>query len=712
MTRLTISCFITILLLLTQVTPSLAQNTGLNFDGTDDHVQTSYQGIIGQGERTVEAMIRTTANCDPNNGGKQKVIVDWGTQNTGQRFTLNVLWNNALRLEMSGYGLSGQTPINDGKWHHVAAVLNPSGKYDLTLYVDGVIDTAGDITLGKWSTGNSVNVRIGRRVDGVNYFDGDIDEVRIFDFARGDSAIKADMNKEYCKMPKGLAAYYKLNDGTPGANNKSKTTAKDHSGGSNNGTLNNFTLTGSSSNWIKADSLTGGDSKTTVQVFDCYSYTSPSGKTYSSPGTYTETLTNQFGCDSIVTLEIDLGRSFNYNQYKACDSFVSPLNKVYHKSGFYRDTMFGANARSCDSIFLMEVLVYEKVKTQEKRKACDSAQVDGKWYFKDANIEVWNTGKTGCDSVHTIDLAMFSSNGSLLQPEECDQYTSSLGNTYSKSGIYYEKFSKANQFGCDSVVTIDLTIHESVYETIPTHACDSFVSPGGQVYRQTGLHKEAYQTSFGCDSVRTYDLVVNEAKATKADLYECDSAQLNGTWYFSSQIVEYKESTNAGCDSMVTINLDITSIDRGVVKNGKTLTANQTGAVYRWYNCDNGKTVVGETSQSFTAPYSGNFAVELSLDGCQTSSECYDLIGLGIDEASWNAIELFPNPNRGVFYLNSANGGLIDSYTILDVSGKMILSKSNLKQSNLKVKHELPPGSYVLQCTSNGMRITQRFTVY
>ena len=69
-----------------------AQN-GLNLDGVDDYVSTTYPGISGNGARTVEAWIRTTSNNVPSQGGKQHVIADWGSTTTGGRFTLNILFN-------------------------------------------------------------------------------------------------------------------------------------------------------------------------------------------------------------------------------------------------------------------------------------------------------------------------------------------------------------------------------------------------------------------------------------------------------------------------------------------------------------------------------------------------------------------------------------------------------------------------------------------
>ncbi|NJN77371.1 MAG: hypothetical protein HC803_02805 [Saprospiraceae bacterium] len=47
---------------------------GINFDGTDDYIQTSYSGIAGTGNRTIETWIRTTDNYNPSNGGSQGVF--------------------------------------------------------------------------------------------------------------------------------------------------------------------------------------------------------------------------------------------------------------------------------------------------------------------------------------------------------------------------------------------------------------------------------------------------------------------------------------------------------------------------------------------------------------------------------------------------------------------------------------------------------------
>lgn len=231
-----------------------AQNA-LDFDGVNDFVNTSYSGISGSSPRTVEAWIKTTANADPNAGGSQKTILDWGTFATGRRFTFNILWNNAIRLEAQGNGLSGSISVNDGNWHHVAAVYDPNATNKVSLYVDGVLDVAGNLTVSV-NTGSTLPVRIGRRIDENNSFVGSIDEVRIWNVAKTQTQIEASMDQEFCGPQTNLMAYYKCNEGIANSSNTSISTIADSSGNNYTGTLGNFALSGTTSNFVTGATLT------------------------------------------------------------------------------------------------------------------------------------------------------------------------------------------------------------------------------------------------------------------------------------------------------------------------------------------------------------------------------------------------------------------------------------------------------------------------
>ncbi|MCB9262390.1 MAG: T9SS type A sorting domain-containing protein [Flavobacteriales bacterium] len=680
---------------------------GINFDGTDDYIPTTMTGISGTNPRTVEAYIRTTANCDPNKGGKQKVIVDWGTSSTGARFTSNILWGNALRVEVAGSGLSGQTAINDGIWHHVAVVYNPSATLQLSLYVDGILDTAGNIPT-TINTGSTVKVIIGQRVDGANPFDGDIDEVRIYNYARTDSAIKADMKASYCQYPTGLVAYYKLNEGTANGSNKTKTTATDYIS-AKNGTLTNFALSGSSSNWVVgSDSLKDNSNRDTIKVLECYEYTSNSGKKYTSSGTYIENFTNAKGCDSIEQINLTIGRSFKTEYYTVCDSFVTYLGKVGYTTGIYRDTFFNANSKGCDSIVLMSVTVNKSIETNETLPVCDSAKINGVQYYSNATISLPGKSSKNCDSTHFIHLVVNPSTINQFSETQCNSYKSSLGNVYTKTGIYTERLSKANQYGCDSVMIIDLTIHKAIDTTIMANSCDSFQSPSGKKYFTTGIYPESFTSQYGCDSIITYDLTINKSKKGNEKMVTCDSAFVNQKWYYDTKIFSFTTPSASGCDSVVSVDLNITTINDGLTLSGKTLEATQKNATYQWYNCTKNEDVAGATSDTFTPINSGEYAVKLSLNSCQKMSECVFVTGLGYAKLKQQMFNIYPNPSQKEFHISGLkhSNAQLD---VFDVSGRMVLSV--LVSNNSLIKHNLSAGVYQVVISNGSELMHQQLVV-
>ncbi|HSD13869.1 MAG TPA: LamG-like jellyroll fold domain-containing protein [Flavobacterium sp.] len=241
---------------------SQAQNA-INLDGTNDFIQTNYTGVTSNGARTVEAWIKTSANANPSAGGVQQIITDWGTNSSGQRFTFNILNNNALRLEINGGSVNGTIPVNNGAWHHVAVVYDPTATSKISLYVDGNLDIAGNPAISV-NTGSTVKLRIGNRIDGVTFFNGSIDEVRIWSVARTASEIANNRNIEFCSPQPNLAAYYKFNNGIANGTNTSVTTIEDFSGSSNNGALTNLALSGSTSNFTSGASLTLNSINTAV----------------------------------------------------------------------------------------------------------------------------------------------------------------------------------------------------------------------------------------------------------------------------------------------------------------------------------------------------------------------------------------------------------------------------------------------------------------
>lgn len=630
----------------------IAQNA-LNFDGVDDYVQTDYAGISGTAARTVEAWIRTTANANPSDGGVQQIITDWGTFVTGGRFTFNVLWSNAIRIEVGGSGLSGTIPVNDGVWHHVAVVYDPLAADPYSLYVDGVLDVAGDIVTDI-NTVLGVDMRIGQRVDIARHFEGEIDEVRVWNYARSLDDLVSNMSYEFCSVPDGLVAYYKFNHGIAGGVNTGITVLEDFAGGGHDGDLMNFTLSGSESNWVEGADL-AAEITADLTASACLGYTVPSGdETYTVSGVYMDTLTSVLGCDSIITIDLSIGFAEATWDVTACDSYTVPSgDETYDISGIYMDTIPAIGG--CDSILTLHVLVnYSSVATIEEF-ACESYTVPSgeTTYFASGIYTDIIENEAGCDSVIVINLTIGEPSFATIVEETCYSYTVPSGDeTYTESGVYTDVIPNAE--GCDSIITIILTIHGDSESLIAETACDSYISPSGDfIYVESGVYT---------------DVIENEA----------------------------------GCDSVITIDLTIVEVNTGVTVLDPVLTANAVGATYQWVNCDDDYAAIdGATNQEFTPTANGNYAVIVAQDGCSDTSDCYAISTVGLaDNAFPNAFYYYPNPTQKDLWIQLGDLPLAARVMVYAPTGQVVSDRFFTGEQLINLELQGEDGLYFIRVIS------------
>ena len=109
--------------------------------------------------------------------------------------------------------------------------------------------------------------------------------------------------------------------------------------------------------------------------------------------------------------------------------------------------------------------------------------------------------------------------------------------------------------GCDSVVTLNLTINNSTTVDTTAAACDSLVWYGN-TYTSTGTYTDTLQTTSGCDSVVTLNLTINNS-TTGDTTAAADSLVWYGNTYTSTGTFTETLQTTSGCDSVVTLNLTI-----------------------------------------------------------------------------------------------------------------------------------------------------------
>lgn len=123
---------------------------------------------------------------------------------------------------------------------------------------------------------------------------------------------------------------------------------------------------------------------------------------------------------------------------------------------------------------------------------------------------------------------------------------------------------------------------------------------------------------------------------------------INGSTYTSSNSAATHTYTNiSGCDSIVILNLTINTVDTLITQNGTTLTANQLGANYQWFDCSTGVSVSGANNRSFTPLTNGNYAVVVTSNGCSDTSSCYNINILNtIDKNFEDKLQVYPNPTN------------------------------------------------------------------
>ncbi|ESU22321.1 hypothetical protein FEDK69T_23040 [Flavobacterium enshiense DK69] len=110
-----------------------------------------------------------------------------------------------------------------------------------------------------------------------------------------------------------------------------------------------------------------------------------------------------------------------------------------------------------------------------------------------------------------------------------------------------------------------------------------------------------------------------------------------------------------------------------ITLTGTTLTSNSTADVYQWIDCNNGNTPVpNATSQSFTPVVSGNYAVVLTMGGCQSTSACQTV--LGVREEEMASVKLYPNPTTGNLTISWADSMEDVAIVVTDILGKTIKS--------------------------------------
>jgi len=331
------------------------------------------------------------------------------------------------------------------------------------------------------------------------------------------------------------------------------------SGGTYNDTIPN---TAGCDSIITINLIINSTTTATISPTACNSYTVPSGdETYMSGGTYNDTIPNTAGCDSIITINLTVNSTTTVTiSPTACNSYTVPSgDETYMSGGTYSDTI--PNTAGCDSIITINLTVNSTTTATISPTACNSYTVPSgdETYMSDGTYNDTIPNTSGCDSIITINLTVNSTTTATISPTTCNSYTVPSGDeTYMSGGTYSDTI--PNTSGCDSIITINLTVNGTTTATIITSVCGSYTVPSGdETYTATGTYVDTIPNTAGCDSIITINLTVSSATASTINQTACNSYTVpsgDETYTISGTYADTIPNT-AGCDSIITIILTI-----------------------------------------------------------------------------------------------------------------------------------------------------------
>jgi len=341
------------------------------------------------------------------------------------------------------------------------------------------------------------------------------------------------------------------------------------------------------------------------------------------------------------------------------------------------------------------------------KTACKSYSYGGVNYTASGIYADTLTNASGCDSIVTLYLTIIDTVRTTITDTACDSYTFQ-GTTYTTGGSYDHAFTSS--MSCDSVVTLHLTINRSYHRTDTLSACYSYVFHGRNL-TGSGIYSDTFATAAGCDSILTLNLTIHTGADTSLWVQACDSFVLNDTVYAISGTYTQVSLDSFGCISTTTLHLLLgNSPEAAVILLGTTLTAGSADA-WQWIDCNDGNAAIaGATAQTFTPARSGSYAVVVTEGSCSDTSDCYTVTTDGIDEPGGNnKIGLYPNPANGKVTIEAEQALSDATIRLISIDGQLLLAHT--KQHGKHFEFDLTPyagGIYFMEISEGGNTVRMK----
>tara|TARA_R110002072_G_scaffold300932_1_gene479242 strand:+ start:37130 stop:40639 length:3510 start_codon:yes stop_codon:yes gene_type:complete len=228
-------------------------------------------------------------------------------------------------------------------------------------------------------------------------------------------------------------------------------------------------------------------------VASCVDYTwSANGTTYTTSGSYVETLLSSTGCDSTATLNLTITNATTSNTIVSNCGAYDWNGTTYSASGIY--TWTGTNAALCDSVATLDLTI----------TAAPSVSISS---FMDPTT---CSGTEGSITIGSIGTGVVSWTGAAVGN------SGTVTTPYTITGLGSGNYSIIFDDGCPSNSVTQGLIAPGATTSITTFtACDEY-NWNGTNYTSTGLYTWTGTNAASCDSIATLDLTITTAPNASA----------------------------------------------------------------------------------------------------------------------------------------------------------------------------------------------------
>ena len=283
--------------------------------------------------------------------------------------------------------------------------------------------------------------------------------------------------------------------------------------------------------------------------------------TYNTTGNYTDVLTSASGCDSIIHLDLTVLTDIEVTiDEQICDGNTYSFGgNSLAATGTYQEVFISSGG--CDSIVTLNLQVLTVLTTTLDEEICEggSYDFDGDQTFTAGTYTKSYTSQAGCDSVVTLNLSVVTSKESTTLASICEGETYTFGSRQlSESGLYQD--SLISVAGCDSISILDLTVWPILNTDLNVQRCiGQTYNFGGELLDQSGTYLDTLSSSNGCDSIVTLQLVIHEVLRDTVFAQICENQffPFNGQDYDASGFYDVVLPSSLGCDSIVTLALEV-----------------------------------------------------------------------------------------------------------------------------------------------------------